>query len=311
MKKIFLSLLVAILFFPCFLNNHALAKELTEKEPTKTDISQEDQATKLKLTDTNYDDLLSKNILANKLGDGESIEAGRVAFQGSLIGLGNMLLGAFAIVWLCFIGAQFMVTRGEEEKISELKKQAGWIILGLAVIAVAEFAAFRIFDPAKYKILDETGAVENFNLKIMQIKTYFEYFVASAMLISLLISGYSLVVRFDTDEAITHEKKFVTSFIFGMGLILLAEVAVKTIAIGDKSTTKAVNTGIQEIAGIINFASTFLGVVAVFMLILSSIYYIVSLGSEDQTGRAKNIIIGSVTGIVIAVSSYAISMLLI
>jgi len=284
-------------------------EEQREVLPTKGEISQAEQTTTLDLFEGSYDSLLSKNIVAKKI-SGDSIEAGRNLLQGDFLKLINMMLGVFAIVWLGFLGASFVVSRGEEEKMSELKKQAGWIILGLAVIAVSEFAAFRIFDPAGYKILDETGAVDNFYLKIMQIKTYFEYFVLSVMLASLLISGYSLVVRFDNDEVMANEKKFVISFVFGMGLILLAEVAVRIIAIegnGAGATTK----GIGELAGIINFASTFLGVSSVLMLILSSIYYVLSLGSEDQTGKAKNIIIGSIVGIVIAVSSYAISMFLI
>lgn len=293
--------------------NTEVKQELTVRKREKKEIPSASQPTQLNLSSKNYDELLKENFVAEKIGDKDTIASGRTILQDN-IKLGNMLLGIFAIVWLFFLGTKFVVSQGNEEKMAEYKKQVGWLILGLAAIAAAEFAAFKIFDPAGFKILGGDGAVNNFNYKIMQIKTYFEYFVVSVMLVSLLISGYSLVVRFDNDEVIANEKKFVTSFIFGMGLILLAEVAVKIISV-DTTTpgeaAKITTTGIQELGGIINFGSTFLGVSAVFMLILSSIYYIVSLGSEDQTSRAKNIIIGSVLGIVIAVSSYAISMFLI
>jgi hypothetical protein len=290
----------------------AQSRSSSNNSPNTSPSTSSSSSTKLKLIDTNYDELLNKNLLAKELTGGDSIATGRTMFQGTFVKFANMILGTFAIIWVCFLGIQFVVSRGNEEKMTELKKQAGWIALGLVIIAVAEFAAFKIFDPTTLKLLDSTGAVDNFDTKIMQIKTYFEYFVASVMLISLLISGYNLIAGFDNDEKITEEKKIVTSFLIGTGLILLAEVIVKLVAKqAPTDSSAAITTGIQEIAGIINFVSTFLGVVAVFMLIVSSIYYIVSLGNDDQTSRAKNIIIGSITGIVIAVSSYAISTFLI
>ncbi len=297
-------------------SNETTTNKLTSKvapddtgTPTTNTTTSSSSTTKLQLGSANYDNLLKQNIFAQKLTGGDSIETGRTMFQGTFVKLANMILGAFAIIWLCFLGIQFVVSRGNEEKMTELKKQSGWILLGLIVISIAEFAAFNVFDPIAHKLLDSTEASNQFSLKVMQIKTYFEYFVASVMLISLLISGYNLLTKFDTEETLTNEKKFAKSFALGMGLILLAEVMVKLVANGGSETETT--SGIKEIAGLINFISTFLGVSAVFMLILASLYYIVSLGNEDQTGRAKNIIIGSIVGIIIAVSSYGISTFLI
>lgn len=57
---------------------------------------------------------------------------------------------------------------------------------------------------------------------------------------------------------------------------------------------------------IVNFALTFLGLLAVVMVIYGGFLYVSSGGSEENTGKAKKILLYAVIGIVIIIASFAI-----
>jgi hypothetical protein len=57
---------------------------------------------------------------------------------------------------------------------------------------------------------------------------------------------------------------------------------------------------------IVNYALTFLGIVAVMMIIYAGIRYVTSAGKQESIDTAKKIILYSLIGIVIILLSYAI-----
>jgi hypothetical protein len=65
-------------------------------------------------------------------------------------------------------------------------------------------------------------------------------------------------------------------------------------------------SAIGMIAGWTNFVLPFVSVLAIAALVYAGFLYITAFGNEDQTGKAKNIIIWVVIGIVIIVSAYAL-----
>lgn len=60
------------------------------------------------------------------------------------------------------------------------------------------------------------------------------------------------------------------------------------------------------IAGWTNFVLPFVSVLAIAALVYAGFLYITAMGNEDQTSKAKNIIVWVVIGIVIIVSAYAL-----
>ena len=212
------------------------------------------------------------------------------------------------------MAGEFITDLGNEDKISNYKQQFGWIAVGLAVVSVAEYAAFSIFDLSKTDILSET-VYNNFSFKLRQAVTYFQYLVAGVALVVIGMSGYNFIVHSNEDEAINKEKTIIKSFGLGLLIILMSEVGVYIVAggpQGDKfNTNYIIKRGIGELSGIINFGLSFLGVTGIFMLVLASFYYVSSMGNEDQMNRAKRIIIGAIVSIVVAFSSFVLANFLI
>jgi len=63
----------------------------------------------------------------------------------------------------------------------------------------------------------------------------------------------------------------------------------------------------EGVMGIINLIFTFLGVIAIVLILYAGFLWLVSAGSEEKVGQAKKIITGAVIGLVIIFISYAIA----
>ncbi|MCK5460739.1 hypothetical protein KAI58_02040 [Candidatus Gracilibacteria bacterium] len=269
----------------------------------------ERQKRKLPLIDTNYDILIRNNRFLSMVNtdENDSINTMEAIFQGDIIIYANIIVGAVAILWMTILGAGFIFAQGNDETISKKKQQFGWIALGLATVSVAEYAGFQIFNPVNHDLLGNDDSSNSFYAKAIQIKLFFQYVAGSLALIAGIRSGYNLITIAESgeDESIEKEKEFVKTFFFGIALILFAEVLVTGILFVDGTSANATQ-GVLEIVGLINFAITFLAGAAVFMLVLASLYYIISFGNEDQANRAKQIIISCIIALIIIFSSFTI-----
>lgn len=341
MKKLFLSLILFFCFstlnIPVFANqsdydiciadgnNHENCVDLLEDEPKKEEkespSASKPEATEVKekvdrripLSKSGYDTIMTSNKVIDILNlfekHSEDFLKPALSNKGGLLRTANHVLATIGILWLVILGFKFAVSQGNEEKISKYKQQFGWVALGLAIISVAEYAAFSVFDPTTEVIGDPT-ATNAFAAKINQIKIFFQIVATAIAVATGALAGYNLITGSTEDEAITNEKRFVHAFFFGVAFLFLSEVIVRVVSLqyadGKINPMGAAAQGVQELTGILNFGLTFLGGASVFMLILASFYYVSSFGNEDQANRAKQIIISCIVGIVVILSSYTI-----
>ncbi len=286
---------------------------------TSTTFAYEEESVGNKLpigASENLDKIIKGNVAAEAInGDVLSSKNGWRNFltDSDLVITINIIIGAVAVLWLVILGILFILNQGKEDELAQYKQRIGWTILGLFVVALAEFVAFNVFNPVENNLIGEDEALKNLIEKVKQIKLYFEIVVVGIMLILGGLSGFNLIMGAEDDDTLETEKNFIKNFLFGFALILLAEVAVRIFTnktINDLSPdfdpTESTKIFITETVGIINMILTYFGAAATFMMILSSLYYITSLGNEDQMNRAKQIVISCVVAIVIAFSSYTI-----
>jgi len=297
MKKIFFSFIALIVFSTLSFGSCIATGEAKLNVP---------------LPKFGYDEIMVNNKIHNIVDkEDNSINALRKILtnrgQDAPLQITNHVLATIAIVWLMILGVKFAFAQGNEEKITKYKQQFGWVALGLAVISLAEYIAFDVFDPTE-NIL-EGSASGNFNAKAMQIKLYFQILVTGIAVAVCVMSGYNLITAATEDETITNEKRFMRSFLFGVGFVFLAEAIVRIVSFQKEwnqgEPLLAAKQSVQEAVGIINFMLTFVAASAVFMLILASLYYVTSFGNDDQTGRAKQIIISAVVAVIVVLTSYA------
>lgn len=228
----------------------------------------------------------------------------------ALIVMANIIIGAVALLYLTITGIQFIVARGEEEALNNVKKHLGYVLVGLLTVAAAETFAFVVFNPETANFLTGEEVSDKFVTFVNQVKLFIQWVIVGVATMSLLFSGYELITRMGSEESFTKEKEFLRHFLLAAALIAFAEVAVKGIFfardMSQFNKDQAIEIGIIEIMGLVNFMLGLIAAAATFMLILASFYYMMSFGDEDRAGRAKRIIISCIIGIVLALSAYTL-----
>ena len=235
------------------------------------------------------------------------LDASTVGDKRGILFIANFLFGTIAVIWLLVLGGNFVIAQGNEEKTENYKQRFGWIALGLGVISVASYVGYDVFDPGSDVL--NGGSAGKFDDKVQQVISYFKILVVGVAVAAGVLSGFKLIMEGNEEETVSHEKKFIQAFLWGAGLILLSDVLVRIISLTNESRgavgpVESINLGISEMVGLINFVLSFVASAAVFMLVLASLYYVTSFGNEEQTGRAKHMIIACVIGIVVCLSSY-------
>ncbi|GEM_PF-695458 len=294
------------------------------------------------LGDQFYDPIMTHNILSEQIDvvakkiDEDPDTPGmqhfveQITVESRLITRFNITLGAIGLIFLVVLGTKFIYSLGEADKLKKYKQEFGWIAMGLVVISAAQFIGFSLFNPVKEIIggANETGDfVQNLAAKSEQIVQFFFYLAAGVMLINGVMSGYDLIIGSEDEQTIEKEVNFVKSYLTAMILIVMGETIVRLLTfrrpdsnaylvepgtdlLGESpniDTTSVIQYAINEIMGLANFVLTFIGVASLVMLVMASLYYVTSFGNEEQTTRAKNIILGCILGIILGFSSFTIS----
>lgn len=259
---------------------------------------------------TLYDRIIGNNTVVRTV-KGEGAERGLkiLTQRGSpIMSLVKQVLAAIAIFWLVYVGFKFTLSQGSEENLGKYKAQFGWILLGLIIMGTAEIVGYDIFDPFGNDVLRDQRGLKNFAKLIERITLFFQIIIGGIALLAGIRSGMALITSGDEDETIENEKRFVKIFIFALALILLAEVIAKGVINFNGAGEANIDArfGLKQVVGLINFVLSFLAWAALFMVVLSSIYYVASFGNDEQASRAKQMIIGSIIGLVLAFSSYTI-----
>jgi hypothetical protein len=226
----------------------------------------------------------------------------------------NIVVGAIAIVYLVVIGARFVLSQGEEEAIQTAQKHFGFLVLGLLVISVAQFAGFTMFNPAQSVNPDffvNNNIQEAFYAKAMQVKLFIQVLIGGIALLSIITSAFRIMSSTGNEEVIGKEKQLLQNLLFATVLIISAEVIVTGVfylpgSNRDGVTNQAVSIGIEQIMGLITALLSIVAAASLLMIILASLYYVISLGDEERAGRAKRLIISNLIAIVIVFSAYSI-----
>ncbi len=289
-------------------NDHNLAKEKYKAVVKASDSAIDlcSSTNQLVLSDENYDSAFTKNIVM-RIGDGltkTTQDKLRSIFTGELLRTVNRILGALAILFIVILGLKYIMAMGDEEKITQYKQQLAWTVLGLTIISLAEFIGFELFNPSGNEVLSTSTQIK-LSEKVSAIVRFFEYSAGAFFLVSALITGYKLVMNGEGEESSTFIKTFFKSMIMGSIMILMSEIIIRIFSFQD-SADKTTEMVVTEVAGLINFVLSLVAIAAMAMLVLSSLYFVISFGNEEQTTKAKGMIKTSILGIIIASASYVL-----
>jgi len=237
-------------------------------------------------------------------GDGEVLAT---QFIQNLIRIVRYIVGAIALVMGTIYAMSLIFARGKEEVITKQKQNFLWVFLGFVILIISENIA-TIFNPAKAtaeQIID-FGAAQD---QLRAAADYIKWLFGSIFVLLMVISSIRMITAAGEEEEITKQKRNITWSLIGMLIVLMASNIVNAIyrvKSPKEISTVAPEKAITEITGIIQLILVFLGPAAVAFTIYAGFMYLTALDNEERIQKAKRMIIGGVTGIVIIYAAYAI-----
>lgn len=238
------------------------------------------------------------------------------------------ILGAIAVLFIILSAIKLIVAGDNEETVTKQKTAITMGIIGLAIVMMGdEFAkvlsvacAPGELDCARGGFLSDPGNMIQqaalFKQGTRILITFIKYFIGSVAVIMLVRNGIRFIALAGNEESVTLDKKNVAFTSIGLILMIIASTVIdKVLYIVDitryDSSTgvmPAINPdrGMQELIGITNVVVNFAAPIAILALIAGAVMYATAGGNEEQTERAKRLIILAVGGMVLIYGAFAI-----
>jgi hypothetical protein len=239
-----------------------------------------------------------------------SKEGGLEQFQDLMINnvaqIIRYLLVSIAIIYVFVNLLVIIVGTDDEGNIDNAKKGMGYIILGLMLISLSSELA-KIFDPI---YLGGDVASEAQVQSVLQIIiNYIALSAGIAAVFNILLIAFRMVTAQGEEGVVDEQKKNLQYAFTGLIVIIMADVMINRVFYPQDLEAPAleeVQTFGQEAIQLLRYALEFLGIFAVLAVILAGIYYVISLGNDEQTSAAKTILKNIVIGFFIIFFSYII-----
>lgn len=222
------------------------------------------------------------------------------------------LLGAIAVIFAIISGVKLISAGTKIDEVSQKEKDSlKFIIYGLIMVIIADELVTKVFFGEYGECLaSATNARDCAVAGSTLTKGLYSFILAMLGTISifvLVVAGFRMATSLGNEEVIGKEKKRITWAIIGILLAGVAEFAIKGIIFREGGAKGIDVVGAQKLVfTFTNFIASFIGVGAFLMLFYGGFLYVASFGNEEQTGKAKKIIIGAVVGIVIALAAFGI-----
>lgn len=244
-----------------------------------------------------------------------SIEPGAAGITSALlftVDLFKYILATVAVVVIIASGIR-LITAGKqiEEVSSQQKENIKYAGIGLIVIFMADELIRQVLFGESGEVFrseaDIQLAAERGVEQIRGLYNFLQFFVGAIAVFMIVFSGVRLIASAGNDEAITKTKKQLQWAIVGLILVGISELLVKRIIFPDAGASLPdVQAARALIRDITNFASSFIATVAIAFLMYGGVLYVTAAGREEQTTKAKKVVLGAIIGIFVALAAFAL-----
>lgn len=213
-------------------------------------------------------------------------------------------VGGVALIFGILYASALVFSRGNEEALSKQKKNFLWAFTGFVVLMVGERISL-IFNPEKATSAEliDFGAARD---QLRDIANYIKWMLGSVIVLLMTISGVKMVTASGNEEEITKQKRNIVWSAIGMLIILLASNIINAIYVINTGQVASPSAAASTLGNILRLFLVIMGPAAVLFTIYAGFLYLTALEDEDQTKKAKGMIIGGITGIVIIYAAYAL-----
>lgn len=218
------------------------------------------------------------------------------------------------------IMAYTLISEGHnDEDVSKAKRGIIYTLIAFMMISMSQNIA-KVFDMENGTLLENPEEiikrVHLFDKQVEIFVTFIKYTLGAYAALQVVRSGIALVTGGGSDEDTTKHKKGLLYSAGGLVLIYVGDVFInkvfykvdKTVYSGITGVHPKVDAkaGVDQIVGITNLIVSFVGPIAVLMLIVGAIMYATAGGQDENMQKAKRIIITSAIGLAIIFGAFAL-----
>lgn len=242
------------------------------------------------------------------LPDGNATEKILNLFYENIVPLFKYIFGFIAVLlWLIYI-VTMITAGGDEEKISEQRKNMMWGILGFVLILLAVELGNALTPVGNGNHIVNVEETEYIGQKIVG---FLQMSLGIVALVAIFYAGINLIRAQGVEEEIEKSKKYLQWGILGLFIAILSVPIVNNVfypvTINNVDPTvgkEEVSNLASEFGGFVRFLLTFLGIGSVLTFIIAGAYYVTSLGNDERQDKARHIMIGTAIGIIIILSAF-------
>ncbi len=244
-----------------------------------------------------------------------SIESGASNITSAIlyaVDYAKYIMGTLAVFMIILSGIRMITSARQVDQVAEKQKEnLKYIIFGLVVMMLADVMVKQAFFGEQGEIFRSQAelieAAKKGTNNVKGLYNMIEYFAASLAVLMIVIGGFRLVTSAGNEEVEGKVKKQITWAVVGLVVMGLSEFVVKDIIFPSQGT-KLPNIVVakQLIVKITNFVSGFAATVSVVMYIYAGYLYVIAFGQEDNTGKAKKVILGATVGLLLAMAAFGV-----
>ncbi|MBI4232285.1 hypothetical protein HY605_03560 [Candidatus Peregrinibacteria bacterium] len=231
----------------------------------------------------------------------------------------KILIAVVGIVYISIMGYT-MVTQGEnEEEVTKAKRGLIYTLIAFLLISMSEDLG-RIFDMDQGTILENPQEVIKrahlFDKEVEIIVTFIKYCLAAFATLMVVRSGFKLITAGGNEEETSKHKKSIMYSAGGLVLVYLGDIFINKVFYKVNQNVYSGITGVHpkvdakegvaQIIGATNFVVSFVGPLAVLMLLIGAIMYATAGGEEEALNKAKRVLLTVGIGIILIFGAFAI-----
>lgn len=223
------------------------------------------------------------------------------------------LIAAIVILLGIVAAIQMIGSNGNEEGYEKGKKSLVWSVVGLVIIALSADLA-QIIELTNGGLLGPDAELLSrtrlFDGSVRIVITFIKYIIGAVGVLMLVRSGLRMATLGSNEEEVTKDRKNILYVSVGLIALIFVDTLVRRVLYKIdnplENPTIDYTQGIREIAGFANLLVSFVGPLAVTMLVIAGIMYLANFGNEETQTKAKKMIIASLIGIIMIYGAFGV-----
>ncbi len=224
----------------------------------------------------------------------------------------KFLIGSVAIIMIITAGVKLILARKKIDEVwPKQKEHLIMIVSGFVIIMIADVLVKRVFFGVEGEVYEsEASAQIAAGAASEQIKGLYNLVMIFAGILAvamIIVAGFRLLTSAGNEEAQTKVKKQLTWLVIGLFVIGVAEFVVQDFIFPQTGEQiPAARQGIRLIVSFTNFASAFISIAAFIASLYGGYLYVAATGNEEQTNKAKRVLLGAVIALILGLGAFAV-----